>query len=198
MRRASAWLVVVPLMVAGTEAAHALAYRLVYPQAAVRWQVLAATGHGYLGWAPLLLGVGGALALVGLFACVVDSARRRSPRPVSPWMFGLLPLIGFSIQELLERWFVGGGLPWWMVEQPTFRIGLLLQLPFALVAFLLARVLLRVVERVGRALRRDRPPVALPAQRCRWFPVAVLPSRLAVLAAGYAERGPPAVGASLS
>ena len=33
MRRSLAWLVAVPLMLAGSQLAHAVAYRLVYPQA---------------------------------------------------------------------------------------------------------------------------------------------------------------------
>jgi hypothetical protein len=182
---------VVPLMLAGTEVAHALAYRLVYPDAAVRWRVLAATGHGYMGLAPLLLGVGGAVALAGLLGGIVDTARRRPPRAVPAWAFGLLPLAAFTLQEFLERWLALGGLPWWMVEQPTFRIGLLLQLPFACAAFLLARLLLRVVERVGVALRGARP-LTLAAGQSSWSLAPVSLLRLSALALGHAERGPPA------
>ena len=191
MRRVSAWLIVVPLMLAGTEFAHALAYRLVYPEAAVRWRVLAATGHGYMDFAPVFLGVVGALALAGVLAGIVDTARRRPVRPVPAWAFGLLPLAGFTLQEFLERWFVSGGFPWWTVEQPTFRIGLLLQLPFALAGYLLARVLLRVAERIGSILSGGRPVVRLFGLRTAWRPLTLLPARIAQLAAGHAERGPP-------
>ena len=191
MRRLSAWLVVVPLMLAATEFAHALAYRLVYPEAAVRFRVLAATGHGYMDWAPVFLGVGGALVLAGVLAAVVDTARRREVRPVPAWAFGLLPLVGFTLQEFLERWFVTGALPWWMVEQPTFRIGLLLQLPFALASFVLARVLLRVAERVGLVFGGFRTVVRLFGPCTAWRPLTTLPVRIAQLAAGHAERGPP-------
>jgi len=187
------WLVVVPLMVAGTEVAHALAYRLVYPQAAVRWRALAESGHGYAGWFPVVAGIGGVLMLVGLLNGVVDAARRRPARPVRPWVFGLLPLAGFTLQEFLERWIALGGFPWWMVEQPTFRVGLLLQLPFALVALLVAHLLLRAIERVGVALReRGRlAPASAPA-RPRPVPVAV--PRRSAMATGHAGRGPPPLG----
>ena len=191
MRRVSAWLLVVPLMLAGTEVAHALAYRLVYPQAEVRFRVLAATGHGYMSWAPVLVGVAGGLVVAGLISGILDTAHRRKPRPVPAWMFGLLPLAGYAIQEFVERWLAVGGLPWWMVEQPTFRIGLALQLPFALVAFLLARVLLRVVERVGLALRAARPRLALIGGQRSWSLLAVSAVRASALATGHAERGPP-------
>ena len=188
------WLVVVPLMLAGTEVAHALAYRLVYPQAAVRWRALAASGHGYAGWLPVVLGIGGAVMLVGLFSGVVDAARRRSSRPVPAWAFGMLPLAGFTLQEFLERWIAVGGFPWWMVEQPTFRVGLVLQLPFALVALLVARILLRVVERVGLALRERRGRLAVGATSACLRPVSVAALRLSVLATGHAGRGPPPLG----
>ena len=36
MRRSLAWLIAVPLMLGGSQLAHALAYRIAYPQAHVR------------------------------------------------------------------------------------------------------------------------------------------------------------------
>lgn len=188
------WLVVVPLMLAGTEVAHALAYRLVYPQSAVRWRALAASGHGYVGWLPVVLGIGGAVMLLGLCSGVVDTARRRPSRPVPPWAFGLLPLAGFTLQEFLERWIMFGGFPWWMVEQPTFRVGLLLQLPFALAALLVAHLLLRAVERVGVALRERPRPLAFYAVAIRLRPVPDAVLRPSVVATGHAGRGPPPLG----
>jgi hypothetical protein len=190
-RRGAAWLVVVPLMLGGTEVAHALSYRLVYPQAVVRWQVLAATGHGYMGWWPLVLGGCGAIGLAGFASGVIDAARRRPARPVPAWVFGLLPLAGFTLQELLERWLAAGGLPWWMVEQQTFRVGLLLQLPFALVAFLAARVLLRVARGIGRRLVVDRPRLVQRSACAPWFAAPAVLPRSSVLADGHASRGPP-------
>jgi hypothetical protein len=192
VRRRAAWSVVIPLMVAGTECAHALAYRIVYPQASVRWRVLAATGHGYTSWFPLLAGVAGAVALIGFSGGVVDAARHRRARPVPPWAFGFLPLAGFTLQEFLERWLALGGCPWWMVEQPTFRVGLLLQLPFAVVAFGVAHLLLRAARRIGFALQPTRPVVVLCDVAGRIHPGDVAPLRWPVLAGGHAVRGPPA------
>lgn len=191
-RRGAAWLVVVPLMLGGTEVAHALSYWLVYPQAVVRWQVLAATGHGYLGWWPLVLGSGGAIGLAGFASGVIGVARGRPARQVPAWAFGVLPLAGFTLQEFLERWLALGGFPWWMVEQQTFRVGLLLQVPFALVAFVAARLLLRAARGIGRVLVGDRPRlVRLPAGVRAFASLAVvLPPSF--LASGHAGRGPPA------
>jgi hypothetical protein len=66
MRRALAWLVSVPLMVAATVSAHALAYLIEVPDPQARAALLSATGHGYGDWIPLTLAVLGAAALVGL------------------------------------------------------------------------------------------------------------------------------------
>ena len=54
-----AWLLSLPLMLAGVLTAQRLAYELVVPHDHGRGQVLAQTGHGYLEHAPLGLGFGG-------------------------------------------------------------------------------------------------------------------------------------------
>jgi len=190
-RRLSAWLVVVPLMLAGTEVAHAIAYRIVYPEAAVRWRVLAETGHGYLGYAPVCFGIAGALMLVGLAAGAGDVVRGRGAGKVPPWAFGLLPLAGFTLQEFLERWLANGGFPWWMVEQPTFRIGLALQLPFAVAAYVLARLLLRAADLAVLALRGVAVSFTTFGDCRSWQPLTAATVQLPVLAAGHAGRGPP-------
>jgi len=190
-RRAAAWLLMLPLMLAGSQLAHVLAYRLVYPQSQVRLRELLATGHSYMGYMPLLLGIGAALELVAFGSLVAGGVRRRGRAPVSPWAFALLPPLGFALQEFLERWLAGASYPWWMVLQPTFRIGLLLQLPFALAAFLVARLLSRVADRVASVLRGkvERPPrVGLVP---RWAALAAWPPRPRTLADGHAGRGPP-------
>ena len=181
-------------MVAGSQVAHVFAYRLVYPEAQVRLRELLATGHGYFGYKPLLFGIGGALELVAFLSVVAGAVRRRRPAPVPPWAFALLPPLGYVLQEFLERWFAGASFPWWMVLQPTFRVGLLLQLPFGLIAYLLARLLLRVADRFGCALRgvSKRPQVA--GVSLAWIAFEVWPPRVAALASGHAGRGPPALG----
>jgi len=192
MRRSLAWLVAVPLMLAGSQAAHVLAYRWVYPQAHVRLHVLVETGHGYMTLLPLALGAAGAILLLSLAASAADAARGRGPRALPAWAFALLPLVGFTLQEYLERWLAAGTFPWHAASAPTFLPGLVLQLPFGLLAYFVARLLLRVAERVGRAFapapaaRRLAPPseTAPPA------PALVRPS---LLSCGLAKRGPPAL-----
>ena len=191
VRRVGAWAVAVPLMLAGTEVAHALAYRLVYPDAQVRWRVLAETGHGYMGWAPLLLGLGFAVAAAGLISVLVDAARRRHTTPIAPWAFALLPVISFTVQELIERWLTGSALPWWMFEQPTFRAGLLLQLPFAALAYVVARVLLRTARTVGALLASLPLPAVVFALGPLPRPLPRRARRARVTALGWGVRGPP-------
>ncbi len=197
-RRVAAWLLAIPLMVAGSQVAHVFAFRLVYPQAQVRLAALLATGHGYMvgypAFLPLLFGVlGGTLLLGFVWGVGCDLCRGGGDAAVPAWAFGLLPPLGFAIQEFLERWFMGVSFPWQVVLEPTFRVGLLLQLPFALVAYLVARLLLRVAEHVGRVLgRRRERGVRRPRGVGALAPCGLLfVPRLPVLAAGHAERGPP-------
>ena len=191
VRRVGAWAVAVPLMLAGTEVAHALAYRLVYPDAQVRWRVLAETGHGYMGWAPLLLGLGFAVAAAGLISVLVDAARRRHTTPIAPWAFALLPLISFTVQEFLERWLTGSALPWWMFEQPTFRAGVLLQLPFAALAYVVARLLLRTARTAGALLASLPLPAVVFGLAPLPRPLPTRARRARVTALGWGVRGPP-------
>ena len=172
-----------------------LAYRWVYPQAQVRLRALLASGHAYMlgpsGFWPVLFGVVGGIELVAVSWVLVGSISRRSYKPVPAWAFGLVPPVGFVVQEFLERQMAGISFPWQLVLEPTFRIGLLLQVPFALAGFLLARFLLGAADRVGRVLW---PVLELPglvggvrrlAPEPAWLP------RVAVLAGGHAGRGPP-------
>ncbi len=190
MRRSFAWLVAVPLMLAGSQVAHVLAYRWVYPQAHVRLHVLVETGHGYMTWLPFALGVAAAVMLLSLLASAVDAARGRRPRALPAWAFALLPLVGFTVQEYVERWLASGVFPWHAAAAPTFLPGLVLQLPFGLVAYLAVRLLLRVAERAGRAFapapvaRGHRPPSAAA-------PSAPLLLRPSLISCGLAKRGPP-------
>jgi len=178
-------------MLAGSQVAHVLAYRVVYPQAGVRLHALLQTGHGYLLLLPLAAGIAGAVVLVSLALSVVDAARGRGVRSLPPWAFALLPALAFALQEYVERWLAWGFLPWHAAAEPTFLVGLALQLPFAALAYLAARLLLRTAASVGRRLaaapRRPRlAPVSLPGPV-----VSPLPPLSSVLSRGLGRRGPP-------
>jgi len=192
MRRCLAWFVAVPLMLAGSEAAHVLAYRFAYPAVPVRLHALLATGHGYWRWLPLAFGVAGAVVALSLVVTAADAARGRRSRGLPAWAFALLPLVAWVVQEHLELWIHAGVFPWHEFARPTFLPGLALQLPFAALAYVAARLLLRVAEDVGRAVARLAPPRARAVALVS-APSHVEPSlpRLALIACGLAKRGPP-------
>ena len=192
MRRSLAWLVAVPLLLTGSQAAHVLAYRWVYPQAGLRLSALVQTGHGYMSMLPFVCGVAGAVAVLSLLVGSADAARGRPARPLPAWAFALLPPLGFAVQEHLERWLYSGIVPWHEFAAPTFLPGLLLQLPFAALAYLAARLLLRTAERVGRGLARPEPPRSrLLPPALSVPPLVLLPARPPLIARGLAKRGPP-------
>lgn len=182
-------------MLAGTETAHWLAFRLAYPSAYERGLVLQQTGHGYFSWLPLAGGIGCAL-LVAALVIHGRSAADRAAGAVAPaglWCFALMPPLAFALQEHLEQ-LISNGTLMGVVFQPTFMLGVALTLPFALVGYLAARLLLSVAEHVGRLLRRRRGFRArdrsAPLRSAAGFEL-VFPPRVAVLASGHAERGPP-------
>ena len=182
-------------MVAGSQTAHALAYRIVYRQTQFRIRDLLSTGHGYMvghpGWIPLALGMLVALELLGFVWTLVSAVGHQSARPSLPaWAFALLPLIGFTLQEFLERWFMGGSLPWWFVVQPTFRVGLLLQLPFGLAVYLMARLLLRATEQIAETLRIVPVRRVILGGTACWEAVEA-PLRAWLFPVGRFSRGPP-------
>jgi hypothetical protein len=189
MRRGTAWALAVPLMLVSSQAAHAIAYRLVYPEAHVRVAMLLTTGHSYLHWLPLVFGVAAASLLVSLAVAALETARGRAPRGLPAPAFALLPPLGFALQELLELSLHTGGLAWHVVLAPTFVPGLALQLPFALAAYVAARVLLRAARDAGRLLAPPRPARARVAPVV--IPVPVAAPRPRVAATRLAKRGPP-------
>jgi hypothetical protein len=165
-RPGAPWLVAIPFMALGCLAAHSVAYHLVDARE---------ERHGYLAFAPLVLGVLGALAVVGAI---------RRGRARSPFLFGLLPPLAFVAQEHIERLEL-------VATEPAFLVGLALQLPFALAALVAARAFLGladlVIEAFAAPARSHRAP-SLP------YPVvaADLP-HASVLAGSRSSRAPPAV-----
>ena len=170
MRRALVWLLTLALTAAGVLGAHAVAYRLT------------GTGsegvHGYLAHAPQLIAV---LVTLTLGALAFTS---RAPG-LRAWPFPLLAVSGFAAQEHVERLLHTGELPW-LLTRPVFLLGLGLQLPVALCAWLLARRLLRAVAQAG--------PRRVPPQLPRWeLPLPALADVSATGAVPLAAeaRGPP-------
>jgi hypothetical protein len=188
MRRAAAWAVAAPILVAGSWAAHVIAYRIEIPNAGARAAVLQATGHGYADWIPVLVAVGWVIAL-GLVVQARGQLVRGAVRP-SLWPFLLAPAAAFAVQEHLERYAATGDIPWSAATERTFLPGLRLQLPFGVLAYLLARLVLGAARRLALWLSASADEV-IDALRVAACAVALDPPRRRVLAWSLAGRGPP-------
>jgi hypothetical protein len=183
-RRLIAWLVAFPLMAAGTYLSHCY----VYGYAAAGHAHHAAASSGRPGMAffcgtPFLLAC---LAMVGI-SFAARSVLALSERPgarIAAWPFGVLPVVGFLFHQWISTVDTG------VVVNPTFLAALLLQVPFGLAAYFIAKALLRLADRIGEALapRRARlralPRIAFPAS------ALFVPHRLA-LATASRPRAPP-------
>lgn len=197
MRRLLALLVTLPLVLAGSCAAHQAGFALAAPDAASRGRLLEQTGHAWLSHLPLVaVALGSVLALGGMLAV---RAELRDPGAVAAraWPYALVAPAAFAVQEHLERLLHSGRLPTDLIAEPAFAAGLALQLPVALLAVLAARAVLRSARRLGRALgarRARRPAPARVALGRLTVPAPSLP-RPAVLAGGAAGRAPPAFAA---
>lgn len=108
------------------------------------------------------------------------------------WLF-LLPLLAFSVQEVAERLVHAESFPFNLAHEPAFLAALVLQIPFGLVAYLIARAFLRVAEVLGRVLFRGREP--FPAPRASLPRPSRTPVRRMTLALreGHSSRSPPLV-----
>jgi hypothetical protein len=172
--RVRVWLAVSPLVAAGVVVSHTLAYSLTGTPAG--------PVHGYLGHAPQLLFV---LAIAGLALGGLESFRLGSARlrPPGAWPFPAVALATFVVQEHLERYVHTGHVPV-LVGSRTFVVGLLLQLPVALVAWAVARRLLRALAHAPAG------PPRVPRYLVGVVPAPAGPAR-ALAAVTPRGRGPP-------
>ena len=191
-RRTVAWLVCLALMAVGSVFAHAAAYTLSAPAPGSHAGMNHPLGHSVFPHLESCLAVCAAVALGGLVASLAGrlSGGRRLVAPL--WVFALVPPTGFFVQEHVEHLLRTGVFPAGAVLEPTFVVGLVLQLPFALAAFVVARALLRFAHAIVELLRTaPRPLLAAPEPRL--LPVyAVVPPRISALALGHGQRAPPA------
>jgi hypothetical protein len=189
VRRVLVTLACVGLALGGTQVGHAVAYRLVERSATERADLLAGTGHTYLQYASLAIAVLFVLALLALLAEVRATAAGRAATRPRLWMFGVVAPATFVVQEHLERVIADGAIPWETALQGTFVVGLLLQVPFALAAYALARLVLGVTGALARLLRRRPQPRLRP--RVSWPRVPSTRLFSSALRTGLGARGPP-------
>jgi hypothetical protein len=192
MKRQLPWLIAMPLAVVGTLAGHTAGYWAAVPDAHERTQVLAASGHGYLQYAPLVLALSGALVALGFVAQALDAFRGGETNGGTRIeLVAALAPTAFVLQELIERYAHDGHLRWGLLVSAPFLLGLATQVPFALLAAAIAFALASAAQHVAHAIRAARRPrrCGLALTFLSWLTADLRPAP--VLARGYAGRGPP-------
>lgn len=195
MRRSlSALLVCLPIAAAGVLAAHQFGYAITVPDAAARAAALKADGHGYFAELVYFALAASTVVLAGLFAAMRAQWDHGRVVRVDPRWFLLLSPLTFMVQEHAERAATGAGLLAELWMEPAFLLGLLLQIPFALAAWLVARLLIRAARSVAAQLaalraRRQRGPRRITAPAASREPRALV---AVWLENGAPLRGPPA------
>lgn len=188
------WLIAFPLMAAGVLGAHGVATPLRGVPAAeggAAHEAAERSGHTVTATIPLWAGLVLACALVLAGAWSVLALRGRSRRGVGPWAFALLPPLAFVLVEAFERVIDVESFPFDAGLEPGLLLGLALQVPFGALAYGVARLLLRVVRRIGTVLRATELRAPAEPSVARFDLRRVAPARLAPLSLGYGERGPP-------
>ena len=189
-----AWLVTLPIAIIGCESAHAAA------------NVFLGTADGDTG--PFFLSTGRNADLVTLVASLaaVSVVLGLAGRAAGAWTthrtaaarlpFALLAPAAFVVQEHIETLLHTGAAPLGTALHQTFLAGLLLQIPFALAGYAIARALVRLADGVraliGRRRRAARaggtPPHARPAYRT--------PPRTEAHSWAHSGRAPPRAAAA--
>jgi hypothetical protein len=190
-RERLAWLVTLPIAVIGGEAAHALTNVLLGSPTGESGELFEGQGPG-AGLGPLLASLAlvvVALALAGRAAGAWSAHRAAAAR----LPFALLAPALFIAQEHIETLLHTGAIPFGTVLEPTFVPGLLIQIPFALAGYAIARALIRLADGV-RALvaarRRPRLRAGVAHQR---RPASQVPRRSGAQRWAHSGRAPPRV-----
>jgi hypothetical protein len=135
---------------------------------------------------PLCAAVCGVVGLAGL---ALGGARGGSAR-VPLWVFALVPPVGFAIQEQMFALSEGAATP---SAGLGLALGLALQIPFALAAFLVARALLTFAATFVRSFRA-RPAILVRAPAFLLEPLAASWPQPRAFVLGYGQRAPPPRG----
>ncbi len=185
-----------PLVAAGSLVAHALAYRLAVPDEHAREFAYEHSGHDYLAYAPFVFAVCLALVLAAVIARTMQAAAGRARGHIALWPFLVLPLVLFTTQEHIERLVSSGSFPFGAMLEPTCIAGVALQLPLGLIAYGIARALVRFADELGQILAtRPRRRHGRLKVLCGPPPSPVELPRIPVLALQRAGRAPPVVPA---
>lgn len=187
-RERLAWLVTLPIAVVGCEFAHAFANIVFGAPDGGRAELLQG-GPGARA-VPLLASLAVVVVLLGLagrFTGAWSASHARAAR----LPFALLAPALYVIQEHVETVLRTGAAPLGTLLEPGFVPGLVLQIPFALAAYAIARALVRLADGV-RALvaSRRRAPRRAGASAPR-RPVLAVPPRSEAHRWAHSGRAPP-------
>ena len=162
MVRGRIWLVVLPLLAVGSEAAHAV-LNLFAPEAYQGAELFEATSSTRA-LLPMLVGIAAVLVLGGLVTLPTGGRRPR----ISRCAFATLPLVAFAIQEHVEYGIGHGSVDWSVATHPAFAYGLALQIPFAVAAYLVSSLLFILADAVAARLvdRRSGRLEPIPFLSC--------------------------------
>lgn len=142
-----AWLLSLPLSAAGMVLAHELAWEL------GSHEHEAEAAHGYLQYGAIFAALGAALVVVAATTQLVNGVTGAGvARAPSARTFAVVPVVGFMLQEHLEHIVAARELELTFFLSTPFLLGLALQLPFMVAAFVVARLILGLVARAVRAL----------------------------------------------
>lgn len=191
MKPLRAALLSIPVIAGASLAAHGLAYQLAFPDAHTREQALTESGHGYLRFTSGFFALCVALVLAYAIVHALRAARGQAQRPVPFWPYLVLPFALFTVQEHTERFVKTGVFPVDAVLARTFLVGLVLQLPVALIAYAIARVVVAVAREVGRLLAGAPRRLRVRTDVLRGRPSVAEVTRIPVLALRCAGRAPP-------
>lgn len=172
-----------------------LVHRIQEPDAHARAELLARSGHGYMGYLSALAGLCVMLVAAALVSRVVAGFRNQPRHTLPSWWWAVVPALAFPIQEWLGRLAHDGAVEWSPLLEPVLAVGVALELVCGALCVLLVRRLLVAAHSVGRALASAvarRAPLAALSGELR-TPQPDRPALLA-LAHGGGERAPPTFG----
>jgi hypothetical protein len=191
----------VPLIVGGSFTAHAVGSRSsLFARAASAdadggHELVSRVDDGSITVLPLIAGVVLAFALVLVVLRLRGAERTSRPGGVSPLWFLVLPPLAFAIQDVAERVVHAEVIPFNPVHEPVILAGLLLQVPFGLLAYLIGRVLQGVARTLVQVLHGETGLTFSPRTSFGPHPLRAILPRVPVLALGHSVRGPPSTSA---
>jgi hypothetical protein len=184
-RSKAAWLLSLPLSAAGMLLAHEFAWEFGGHQHADE------AAHGYLQYLAIFAALGTATLIIAAATQLVRGVAGTGVAQAPPArVFAIVPIIGFLLQEHLEHVVAERELHVTFFVSAPFLLGLALQIPFALAALLVARLILGLVARVARAVGSPRTMPRL-ASLVVLMPLVPELSPRPALATRAAGRAPP-------